>query len=171
MKYIATILICGLCMSVLADSEPVITPYIELPPVDTNATEMLNSLITETIKVIQDEGWTATDVADAIRSLRGLYLRDNATKEGRARWHGKVISTSVDTNTLIRTTIHEDGEVFEDTANIITPKDSAQAQLAKLPRRAITNGVPVSLANARQRQIDNSIITNIVTIKLYPDGN
>ena len=137
----------------------------------TNETEMVNAIISEVVTVIEDEGWTATDVADAIRSLRGLYLRDNSTKEGRARWHGKVISTSVDTNTLVRTTVHEDGEVFEDEANVITPAASVAAYNARLPPPVMTNGIPARLANARLRQRENSTTTNEVTVTLKAGGS
>lgn len=133
---------------------------------DTNETEKVNAIISEVVTVIEDEGWTATDVADAIRSLRGLYLRDNATKEGRTRWHGKVVTTSVDTNTLIRTTVHEDGEVFEDEATVITPAASVAAYNARLPPPVMTNGIPARLANARLRQRENSTLTNEVTVTL-----
>ena len=137
----------------------------------TNETEMVNAIISEVVTVIEDEGWTATDVADAIRSLRGLYLRDNSTKEGRARWHGKVISTSVDTNTLVRTTVHEDGEVFEDEANVITPAASVAAYNARLPPPVMTNGIPARLANARIRQRENSTTTNEVTVSIKAGGD
>ena len=55
---------------------------------ETNTTDIVEEIITEAVKVIEEEGWTAQDVGDAIRSLRGLYLRDNATRDGRRRWHG-----------------------------------------------------------------------------------
>lgn len=137
---------------------------IVAPPADTNATVDVDAIIGETVKVIQEEGWTAADVADAIRSLRGLYVRDNATADGRRRWHGKVVTTSVDTNTLMRTTIHEDGEAFVDGPIVITPAASAAAYQAKLPRRAMTNGVPVALAAARQR-IGDTTVSN-VTVRI-----
>ena len=137
---------------------------------DTNETVSVDAIISEVVAVIEDEGWTATDVADAIRSLRGLYLRDNATAEGRRRWHGNVVTTAVDTNTLIRTTVHEDGEVFEDTAKITTPAQSAQAQLARLPPPVMTNGIPARLANARLRQRENAMTTNEVVVVLKAGG-
>ena len=52
---------------------------------ETNDTLSADAIIGESIKVFQAEGWTAQDVADAIRSLRGLYFRENATAEGRRR--------------------------------------------------------------------------------------
>lgn len=137
---------------------------------DTNETVDVDAIISETVKVIQEEGWTASDVADAIRSLRGLYLRDNATTDGRKRWHGKVVTTSVDTNTLMRTTVHEDGETFVDGPTVITPAQQAQAQLSKLPKPVMTNGVPTRLANARLRQRENSTTTNEVTVALKAGG-
>ena len=138
---------------------------------ETNETVTTEAVISEVMQVIKDEGWNAEDVADAIKSLRGLYLRDNATKEGRRRWHGNVVSTAVDTNTLIRTTIHEDGEVFEDTAKITTPAQQAQAQLAKLPKPVMTNGIPARLANARLRQRENATTTNEVVVVLKAGGS
>ena len=138
---------------------------IVAPPADTNTTVDVDAIIGETVKVIQEEGWTAADVADAIRSLRGLYLRENATAEGRKRWHGKVVTTSVDTNTLIRTTVHEDGEVFVDGPKVTTPAQQAQAQLAQLPKRTLTtNGVPTALAAARRR-IGDTTVSN-VTVRI-----
>ena len=138
---------------------------------ETNETVTTEAVISEVMQVIKDEGWNAEDVADAIKSLRGLYLRDNATKEGRRRWHGNVVSTAVDTNTLIRTTVHEDGEVFEDTAKITTPAQSAQQQLARLPPPVMTNGIPTRLANARLRQRENSMTTNEVVVVLRAGGS
>lgn len=152
------VMTCGLCAAPTAAA-------------DTNETVSVDAVINEVVAVIEEEGWTAADVADAIRSLRGLYLRDNATKEGRARWHGKVVTTSVDTNTLIRTTVHEDGEVFEDEAKITTPAQQAQAQLARLPKPVMTNGIPARLANARLRQRENSTLTNEVTVTLKAGGS
>ena len=137
---------------------------------ETNETVDVDAIISETVKVIQEEGWTACDVADAIRSLRGLYLRDNATTDGRKRWHGPVVTTSVDTNTLMRTTVHEDGEVFVDEPKVTTPAQQAQAQLAKLPKPVMTNGIPTRLANARLRQRENSTTTNEVTVALKAGG-
>ena len=149
----------------LSDEWMTYDEQIVAPPATTKETVDVDAIITETVKVIHDEGWTAADVADAIRSLRGLYLRDNSTKEGRVRWHGKVVTTSVDTNTLVRTTIHEDGETFQDPAKVKTPLDTAKAQLAKLPKRTMTtNGVPAALAAARKR-IGDAAVSN-VTVRI-----
>lgn len=120
----------------------------------TNATLNVDEVISETVKVIEAEGWTARDVADAIRSLRGLYLRDNATAEGRRRWHGKVERTIVTTNetTLVKITTHEDGETFTDEGTIKPTARSVAAANARLARPVMTNGVPAKLAAARLRR-------------------
>lgn len=116
---------------------------------DTNETVTAEAVIGECMAIIEDEGWTAQDVADAIRSLRGLYLRDNSSTEGRRRWHGKIVETAVDTNTLVRTTTYEDGEVFEDAAAVVTQQSAADRQLARLA--ATTNSGPARLQAARKR--------------------
>jgi len=121
---------------------------------ETNETLSAEEIIGESIKVFQDEGWTAQDVADAIRSLRGLYVRENATAEGRRRWHGKVERTVVTTNetTIVKVTTHEDGETFTDTGTVKPTAQSVAAANARLPRPVTTNGVPVKLAAARLRR-------------------
>ena len=149
-----------------------VAAYVPHPaPAATNETVSVDAIVSETVKVIEAEGWSAADVADAIRSLRGLYLRDNATKEGRARWHGRVVSTSIDTNTLVRTTVHEDGETFTDAAKIVTPLDSVRAGNARLQPPVMTNGIPARLANARLRQRKNATTTNEVYIAIRAGGS
>ena len=120
---------------------------------ETNEAVTAEAIIGESLKVFQDEGWTAQDVADAIRSLRGLYVRENATAEGRRRWHGKVERTVVTTNetTVIKMTTHEDGETFTDTGTVTPTAQSVQAANARLPRVMI-NGFPAALAAARLRR-------------------
>ena len=143
MKKASAILLCAFCASAA-------TPTFA----ETNETVTAEAIIAETMKVIQDEGWNATDVADAIRSLRGLYLRDNSTADGRRRWHGKVERTVVSTNetTIIKTTTHEDGETFVDEARVVTAAASVAAANARLPKPVMTNGVPEKLAAARLRR-------------------
>lgn len=132
---------------------------------DTNETVTAEAVIGECMAIIEDEGWTAQDVADAIRSLRGLYLRDNSSTEGRRRWHGKIVETAVDTNTLVRTTVYEDGEVFEDEARVVTPKNLAERQLARLA--STTNAGPARLNAARRRLLKtktdeaNGVVSNV----------
>ena len=137
---------------------------------ETNETVTTEAVIAEVMKVIEDEGWNAEDVADAIKSLRGLYLRDTQTLEGRRRWHGQKLREVVNTNTLEKTTYYEDGTFFTDQAKVTTAAQSAQAHLAKLPKPVMTNGIPVRLANARIRQRENSTTTNEVVVVLKAGG-
>lgn len=121
---------------------------------ETNTADIVEEIITEAVKVIEEEGWTAQDVGDAIRSLRGLYLRDNATREGRRRWHGAQVGLPVtDAARGVIITTYEDGEVFED-ATEPPPK--------KPPVTVTTNGVPAALAAARaRRQNEAGAVTNV----------
>ena len=117
--------------------------------IDTNATAKVNAIIGETLKVIEAEGWTPADVADAVKSLRGLYLRDTSTASGRNRWHGKVVGMPVtDVARGVKITRYEDGTVFEDPLNTPpTPKVTVT-----------TKGIPAALARSRERRA--SEITN-----------
>ncbi len=131
-----------------------------------NAVVNVDEIITETMKVINEQGWTAQDVADAIRSVRQLYVRENNTKEGRARWHGKVVSSITDASNLVERVTYEDGEVFEN-RNVTTPQDRVNKANAKLKVTVNKNGVPAILAEARQRRADaiNNGPTN-VTVRI-----
>jgi len=141
---------------------------------ETNETVTAEAIIGESLKVFQDEGWTARDVADAIRSLRGLYVRENATKEGRVRWHGKIVGPAVVTTnetTLVKITTHEDGETFTDTAKITPTAESVAAANAKLARPVMTNGVPAKLAAARlRRQAEVAQGVSNVTVTVTAGG-
>lgn len=123
-------------------------------------------IIAAGLQVIQDEGWSAQDVADAIRSVRGLYLRDTKTKEGRQRWHGKLVRTIINTNDLVRVTVYEDGETFEDPFKV-----HSSAESNKRLTTVMTNGVPAALAKARARRAAeiNQGVTN-VTVTVTAGG-
>lgn len=156
------------CVAVLA---PINAPA--QAGVEDNPDDLVGEIITEAVKVIEEEGWTAQDVADAIRSLRGLYIRDNSSTEGRRRWHGKIVETAVDTNTMVRTTTYEDGEVFEDVARVVTPQNAADRQLARLA--STTNAGPARLNAARKRLLKSKsdeaagVVSN-VTVSIIAGG-
>ena len=65
--------------------------------------------------------------------------------------------TLVNTGELTRTTWHEDGMVFVDPFVSVSSRKS-------LPSPAMTNGVPVRLANARLRAATAKTTTNEVTV-------
>lgn len=139
---------------------------------ETNETVTAEAIIGEAMRVIQEEGWNAEDVADAIKSLRGLYLRDNSTAEGRRRWNGAIVLTVVDTNAMTRTTIHENGRVFVDPAKIVTPAASVAASNARLAKPVMTNGVPAKLAAARlRRQAESQGVSNVTVTVTAGEGN
>ena len=130
----------ALCAAVLL---PVNAPAQAEAEVELGTSNLVGEIITEAVKVIEEEGWTAQDVGDAIRSLRELYLRDNATRDGRRRWHGNTVGMPVtDVARGVVITTYEDGEVFED-ATEPPPK--------KPPVTVRTKGVPAKLAAARKR--------------------
>lgn len=137
------------CVAVLA---PINAPA--QAGVEDNPDDLVGEIITEAVKVIEEEGWTAQDVGDAIRSLRGLYLRDNATRDGRRRWHGNTVGMPVtDAARGVIITTYEDGEVFED-ATERPPK--------KPPVTVRTKGVPAALAAARlKRQKEAGAVSNV----------
>lgn len=124
-----------------------------MPPsahADTNTAAKVEAIIDATLQVIEAEGWTAADVADAVKSLRGLYLRDTSTKSGRERWHGKRVGMPV-TDALrgVVITRYEDGTVFEDSTTVSPKKPTVTVT---------TKGIPAALAAARERRA--SEITN-----------
>ena len=143
-KTLLSILLCA------ATAAPAVADeIISIDSTDTNATAKVNAIIGETLKVIEAEGWTPADVADAVKSLRGLYLRDTSTASGRNRWHGKVVGMPVtDVARGVKITRYEDGTVFEDPLNTpTTPKVTVT-----------TKGIPAALARSRERRA--SEITN-----------
>lgn len=129
---------------------------------ETNTADIVEEIITEAVKVIEEEGWTAQDVGDAIRSLRGLYLRDNATRDGRRRWHGNTVGMPVtDAARGVVITTYEDGEVFE---------DATEPPLKKPRVTLTTKGVPKALADARaKRQAESGAVSN-VTVSVVAGG-
>lgn len=137
---------------------------------NTAAAVKADAIIGEVMKVIEAEGWTAADVADAIKSVRGLYLRDNATKSGRERWNGRIVKTQIDTNALTRTTTHENGRVFVDAYQVKTA--AARVKAANKRIIAATNNIPARLAAARLRRAAeiNAGPTNI-TVTIKAGGN
>ena len=116
----------------------------------------------------QTNTWTQADLIAALQLLNRKYHRDCERPEGRRAWHGKLVGQSVDTNTLVKLERHEDGKVFTFPARIITPADSAKAQLERIKgaqkRQVSTNGVPLRLALARVKAARRAATTNTVTV-------
>lgn len=107
-----------------------------------------------------------TSVQDAM--LLRVYNNDIKSTAGRIKWHGKVVSTSVDLESLTKTTVHEDGTVFVDEAKVSRAGDRVLYHNSKLPKPVVTNGIPARLAAARLRQAENAATTNEVTVTVTP---
>jgi len=129
----------------------------------------VGDVIAEAAKVIAENGWTAKDVGSALRSLRGLYLRDNATAEGRRRWNGEIVSRVVDPSNGVQISTYENGEVFVDPARVVTTPATAAEELNRR-LAAMTNGVPAKLAELRAKVARDKATTNEVTQVITAGG-
>ena len=69
--------------------------------------------VTDTLTAIeQATGWTAEELANGLAMLDRVYSNDCKTAEGRIRWHGKVVRTTIDKSALTKSNFHEDGYVY-----------------------------------------------------------
>lgn len=108
-----------------------------------------------------------TAVSDA--AIARYYANDMKSKSGRGKWHGKVVRTVVDTDTMTKTTYYEDGTVFVDNGKVTTAISSAN--VAKEKVALSTNNVPTQLAAARLKVAADKSVTNTVTVTLKAGGN
>ena len=107
--------------------------------------------------------WTQADLVAALQLMNRKYHRDVETESGRKAWHGKIVSTVVDTNALVKVTTYEDGTEFRDPFKVITPVASAQARAAQISVH--TNGLPARLAAARlRRATEKAAVSNVTVI-------
>ena len=107
--------------------------------------------------------WTQADLVAALQLMNRKYHRDVETDAGRKAWHGKIVSTVVDTNALVKVTTYEDGTEFRDPFKVITPVASAQARAAQIS--VYTNGLPARLAAARlRRATEKAAVSNVTVI-------
>ena len=81
-----------------------------------HAEEQNESSEIETIvrAVEQTTGWTADELKAGLDRLDRLYQHDMKDKAGRVRWHGEIVKTEYDTNTLYKVMTHEDGFVHRE---------------------------------------------------------
>lgn len=82
--------------------------------------------------------WTATDLTDALGLINRRYHRDMLTPEGRKQWHGKVVYQEVNTETLEKKQIYEDGYIYIESPrrNATPPKPADDLELTER-RKAI----------------------------------
>ncbi len=110
----------------LADGHPLLIAA-------TNALVSTGMATTEQVAAILA---ASVDSAISDEAMARAYAHDMKTAEGRVRWHGKVVSTVVDTNALTRTRTHEDGYQYIEKFNKVTPP-SLSSQLSAAERQAL----------------------------------
>ena len=84
-------------------------------------------------------------IADAL--IGRAYSSDMAKADGRVKWHGKVVSTTYDTNNLVKVQTHEDGFVYRSPFSPSRPP-SVFSQLTAAERAAKAE----ALRKERERQ-------------------
>jgi len=114
--------------------------------------------------------WTQADLIAALQLINRKYHRDCESDAGRKAWHGKLVSQSVDTNTLTKTETYADGASFTFPFKQNTPEERVAAANAKL-KTTMTKGVPTALAAARLRREEEKATTNIVTKTVTVGGS
>ena len=129
----------------------------------TASTAETSSVVTTLLADGSTNSWTQADLVAALQLMNRKYHRDVETESGRKAWHGKLVSTVVDTNALVKVTTYEDGTEFRDPFKVITPVASAQARVAQIS--VSTNGLPARLAAARlRRATEKAAVSNVTVI-------
>jgi len=129
----------------------------------TASTAETSSVVTTLLADGSTNSWTQADLVAALQLMNRKYHRDVETDAGRKAWHGKIVSTVVDTNALVKVTTYEDGTEFRDPFKVITPVASAQARAAQISVH--TNGMPARLAAARlRRATEKAAVSNVTVI-------
>ena len=110
----------------------------------------------------------STKLADQVRKLAlmkqicdAVVADEEAYEAGRIRWHGKHVSVDIDQEHLRYITTYADGFVCTNSFQRVDLLAESKKMLAKLPKAPVTNGVPVKLAQARQKWY-NDRLTDIL---------
>mgnify|MGYP007112765722 CR=1 FL=1 len=114
--------------------------------------------------------WTQTDLIAALQLINRKYHRDCESPTGRNAWHGKLVSQSVDMNSLTKTETYSDGTTFTFPFEQRTPAQNIAAANARL-KTSMTKGVPTALAAARLRREEEKTTTNVVTVTVTAGGD
>lgn len=114
--------------------------------------------------------WTQTDLIAALQLINRKYHRDCESPTGRNAWHGKLVSQSVDMNSLTKTETYSDGTTFTFPFKQRTPAQNIAAANARL-KTSMTKGVPTALAAARLRREEEKATTNVVTVTVTAGGD
>ena len=111
--------------------------------------------------------WTLADLQAALGLLNRKYHREVERAEGRRAWHGRLVSEIVNTNSMEKVEVYEDGSrftfpfVLKDTPAAISNRN-AQMKVT------MARGVPKALAEARARRQEEKATTNIVNVVAGP---
>lgn len=114
--------------------------------------------------------WTQTDLIAALQLINRKYHRDCESPTGRNAWHGKLVSQSVDMNSLTKTETYSDGTTFTFPFKQRTPAQNIADANARL-KTSMTKGVPTALAAARLRREEEKATTNVVTVTVTAGGD
>lgn len=109
--------------------------------------------------------WTKADLVAALGLMNRKYHRDCRTTSGRASYHGNLVKEIIDEDAETKTQVYEDGTTFTATFRVVKPAE-AVAEANKNLATTITNGVPVKLAEARLRRVEEIATTNIVNVEI-----
>lgn len=114
--------------------------------------------------------WTQTDLIAALQLINRKYHRDCESPTGRNAWHGKLVSQSVDMNSLTKTETYSDGTTFTFPFEQRTHAQNIAAANARL-KTSMTKGVPTALAAARLRREEEKTTTNVVMVTVTAGGD
>lgn len=132
-------------------------------PLVTNAVIQAGIFTTEQISELLNKS-VDTSIPDSV--LNQKYERDNRTESGRKSWHGALKRQIVSTNDFTRTTVYEDGTVFIDSWSKADINKAVKEYNAKLPIPPMTNGIPLALAEARQRAYNDRVAESNLTVEV-----
>ena len=110
----------------------------------------------------------AAQLLHAAKLQMSKYDNDMKSQSGRRAWHGKLLYQEVYTNELCAVEVYSnevDGIVWRYRLPF-KPVSSVSTANARLPRPAMTNGVPAKLAAARQRRYEEQTTTSNVTVNV-----
>lgn len=110
----------------------------------------------------------ARQLLHAMRLQMSKYDADMKTQSGRRAWHGKLLYSEIHTNDLCAVEVYSnevDGAVWRYRLPF-KPITTVSTSNARLPRPAMTNGIPAKLAAARQRRYEEQTTTSNITINV-----
>ncbi len=111
--------------------------------------------------------WTLADLQAALGLLNRKYHREVERSDGRRAWHGRLVSETVNTNSMEKVEVYEDGARFTFPFEVKDSQAAISNRNAKM-RVTLKNGVPKALAEARLRRVDEKAETNIVNVVTGP---